>query len=1572
MNKTLLLLCTLLLSAWCTGLRAQGLVACPSLGGFQGPGALLCAQSCVYCTLDGHIDMNDQAAPPGLLNTICHGDIELENPRWYGFIAGSVGLILEIIPSVCTGTDGLQAAIIEGCNNNIVCAAGAAGGAGTSLTLTSLTGIQPGRHYQLVVDGFDGDVCRYQIRVVAGSVLPLPMGTPGAITGPTQVCPKSEVSYSIAPVEGAVSYTWVAPAGSKLDGTNSNVIVKSGSASAASVDVKFGSVGGTVCVTVSNICDAPKTVCIAVTNTALPPTVLSERTLCFEELPFEWEEDPNTSILFPGTYNLTSTAYTSYLGCDSVVKQKVIARPRKQKTLPLSRICEGDCIEVNGSPYCDSGTYQEIATAADGCDSTVNFTIVRIANKAVVQQKPDTLTCARTSVKLTSTGSTPRSNIVTYNWVNSSGQTVGTTDTATVSAPGIYALIVTSVAAGKFCRDTALVTVIGSTAVPNANAGVPKLLTCATTQVQLQGSGSTGASFTYLWTASPGGNIVSGSTSLTPTVNKIGTYTLKVTNTINGCTATSFVSVTEDLTPPNLSVQSGEFNCEITFFTLNATTNAANPTYNWSGPNGFTSTQASPLTNVEGTYFLTITDGSSNGCSATASASVAANTAPPGATATGATLTCTTLSVSLGGNSTAPNSSYSWKGPDGFTSNLQNPTVTVPGVYTLKVTAGNFCTSTATATVSLNNTPPGASLSVSGNLHCNAATVNLISTSTANPNNLGHVWTLPDSSIVITGKLSILAVSQVGNYSVVVTDSINGCTSTATLPVTRNPDVTASAALGQNATCFGAANGSASATGAGGNGNFAYTWSNGDKTAAVTGLSAGTYTVTVNDGNNCTATATVSIGQPSLLVANASATAQTANLAADGTATAAPSGGTSPYTYIWNTGGTSATITGLLPGNYTVTITDAAPGGCTAVQTVTVNAYNCAIQASATSVNVSCNGAANGSASAAVVGGTAPFTYLWSTGAVTPTVMGLAPGQYTVAVTDAANCPSQASFTISQPNLLEANATTSKASGPAASDGSATAGPTGGTAGYTYAWSNAGTTATITGLVPGTYTVTVTDANTCTAVQTVTVGFIDCTITSNVATLDPLCNGQSNGSATVALTGGTTPFGYLWSNGGTAAANANLAAGTYTVTATDANGCTLTATATLADPDLLVLTIDATVNPECPTSLTGSVSASAVGGTGTLGYLWNNGQNTPAISNLGVGTYTVVVTDGNGCKSTQTATLQAVDVLPPTIAQSAPATLSIGLSGTVVVTQQNMNLQVADNCTLASVGFSPTSFNCNTVGTRTVVVTATDASGNTSTASYTVTVVDDLAPILGCPNSIVRCAGDNKVEYQAPTVSDNCIFGGTFSQTTGLASGADFPEGITLNTYTYTDGAGNAGSCTFEVNILAPLAVTVVSVTNDVNNMNSGAIDISVSGGLSPYSFQWKKDGVNLPGGTTEDLTGLGAGIYTVLITDNNDCTFNGPTIPVMPSGIQEPEWAAGFSIRPNPTSGQAEVVFPQVTPSDIHLFAYDQTGRLVVRQHWAPQQRIDLDFQHLPDGTYTLLLRVGEARLVRKIVVGR
>jgi len=1570
-TKTLLLIFFFYSLAWCTGLRAQQMVACPLP---VGSGTSYCWQACIYCDLDGLLDSNT-------VNTfvpisVCNGSIPLNNPRWYGFIAGSQILALDIVPITnLKGTDGLQAAIVdlEDCNADeapgvyVACAPGAAGGAGQTISLLA-TDLIPGHAYRLVVDGFNGGSSKYKIRVALGTTAPQPLGPLNAINGPKTVCPKAVAMYNVPPVENVVSYTWSAPTGSKIDGTNFNTITKSGTG-ANMITVKYGTVGGTICVTASNLCSPPVTRCLTVTNTAITPTTLPTRTLCYEELPFQWEEEPFTPINAPGTYLLTSKAYASYLGCDSVVKQKIIVNKRKQKTLPPTWLCEGNCLDIGGNQFCDSGTYQQTITAADGCDSTLNFTIIRIANKAVVQ-KPDTITCVKSTVKLTSKGSSTGPP-VSYNWINSAGQVISTADTAVATSPGKYSLIVISVGGGKFCRDTASVSVVGSTSVPTANAGPPKTLSCDVTEVQLQGTGSTGPQFVYLWTASNGGNIVMGSNTPTPIVNQPGTYTLRVTNTVNGCTAESFVQVDANLTPPQVSVQSGEFNCEVTFFTLNVTTDATAPTYAWSGPNGYSSSLASPLVNVEGIYTVTITNGNgSNGCTATATASVTANTAPPGATATGAVLTCATTTAVISGNSSAPNSVFKWTGPDGFISDLQNPSITAPGVYTLEVTASNFCTSTATTSVTLNTTPPGASLSVSGNLNCNAPSVNVIVASTAPANRLNHVWTLPDGSTVPTGSNAVWAATQPGAYSVVVTDSLNGCTSTASAPVVKNADVTASAALGQDVSCFGQNNGSASSTAGGGTGSFAYKWNNGVTTAAITGLVAGTYTVTVNDSNNCSATASVTVTQPTLLAANASATPQTLNGASDGTATATPTGGTSPYTYQWNTAATPPAISGLLPGAYTVTVTDTK--NCSSIETVTVNAFNCTIQASVNPTNATCNGANNGAASLTVTIATPPYTYQWSNGATTPTVSDLAPGAYSVTVTDASNCPSQLSFTISEPNAVKANAVSTDASGPVAQDGAASAGPTGGTPPYTYLWSNDSTTASINGIAPGSYTVTVTDANNCTAVQTVVVSFLNCTLVPNIVAQNPACNGQATGQATVVLTGGVAPFGYAWSNGGTTATINNIAANTYTVTVTDAVGCSLTTTTALTDPALLTLSITESIDPTCPNASNGAITANASGGTGMVGYQWNIGQSGPTISGLPVGTYTVVVTDANGCSAVLSNQLESFDLVAPEIAQSAPPTVSLDVSGIAMLTQQNLNLQVTDNCTVQNVSLSPNQFKCDDLGTKTVTVTATDEAGNKSTMTVTVTIVDDLAPVLSCPSSITRCFGDDVVDYQAPTVSDNCIFGGNFTQPSGLPSGAKFPTGVTINTYAFSDQAGNTGTCSFEVTILSQVSVTVVTVVNDINNQNSGSIDISVNGGLSPYAFQWVKNGGDIPGATNEDLTGIGAGTYTVRITDKFGCKVTGPPVVILPSATDEPAWAYGFSIRPNPTPGQVEVLFPQLTPGDIQLYVYDQTGRVVARQYWAQQQRLELDFSSLPDGLYTVLIRVENDLLVRKIVVSR
>ncbi|MBK8557484.1 MAG: hypothetical protein IPL65_17805 [Lewinellaceae bacterium] len=776
MNNKFLLSCLLMLAAFGQQLQAQGLFACT---GAQPP-ASTCAQTCLVCNLNGITGINNLPLPPNTPNTLCQGGLTLQNPRWYGFVAGSANITINIQPSNCTGNNGLEAAVLRECNKDVVCAPGPNNGAGPNgnfaLTMTNLI---VGKPYQLVIDGYLGDVCNYTITVPVGSTIPPPLGTVDSIVGLQQVCPNATTTYTVPPVDNAVSYTWTAPIGSKINGGSNSLVLPGDVPGNNSVEVTFGNVGGFVCVTASNACSPSVTTCLQISNTPLTATILDPLVICNEETPWEWPEEPHNGLFGPGTYNLTSSPYQSYLGCDSIVKQTVKILPANVKTLPLVYLCKDECFVINGLDYCESGSYQETLTSYQGCDSLVNFTLYKIPVNAVAAQ-PDTITCAVTSVPLTGAGSSV-GNTITYRWINDNGQTISNAITANATAPGMYHLIVTNYVGGLACADTASVNVPGNLTPPLAEAGPDMVYTCTVTQLTLQGSGSTGPDISYFWKALIGGNIVSGSTTLNPIVNAPGTYSLRVTDNHNGCTAVSNAVVNADTIKPSVITQGGTYTCTNPTVTLQITTNGANPSFVWTGPNGFMSTQQNPVVNVAGTYSITVTN-NVNGCTKTGSALVVANNLPPGAAASGGSITCAATTVTLNGNSPTMGTIFQWSGPNGYSSTQQNPVVNAVGNYQLLATGLNGCTSSALAVVNLNTTPPGADLSVSGNLNCNNASVNLLSTSIANPANLIHVWTLPNGTTDTTGTVSILPVSIPGLYSVLVSNNVNGCTSTGALP----------------------------------------------------------------------------------------------------------------------------------------------------------------------------------------------------------------------------------------------------------------------------------------------------------------------------------------------------------------------------------------------------------------------------------------------------------------------------------------------------------------------------------------------------------------------------------------------------------------------------------------------------------------------------------------------------------------------------------------------------------------------------------------------------------------------
>ncbi|MBK8920777.1 MAG: T9SS type A sorting domain-containing protein [Saprospirales bacterium] len=1215
-----------------------------------------------------------------------------------------------------------------------------------------------------------------------------------------------------------------------------------------------------------------------------------------------------------------------------------------------------------------SGTYTCTVTDDNGCTKTLVTPLAPASYPSGSIAPPGTLTCTATSMQLSVTATGGYSGTYNYQWYAANGGNItagSTTPTPTINAAGTYNVQISD--AVTTCTGFTNVAVSANTAVPTANAGPAMAVSCATPAVNLSGSGSSGSNFTYLWTPSNGGNITAGANTLTPTVNAAGTYTLVVTDGTNGCTQGSSTTVTGNNTLPTATATGGALTCVTAAVTLAGTTNATTPEYSWTGPNGFTSNVSNPTTNTAGSYQLTVLDVTS-GCANTATALVQSNTTPPGATATGGTLTCAVTSVALSATSATSGTTFAWTGPNGFTSAAANPSVTATGDYSLVATdPANGCTSTSIAAVSQNTAPPAASAATPGNLNCTTTQLTLNGSGSSQGANFTYAWSTTNGNIVSGASSTSPVVDAAGNYALLVTDTGNGCTATATTSVVQNAAVTASVNNSVNVSCNGGSNGSAIAAGAGGNASYTYAWSNGTNGSTVSNLAAGAYSVTVTDGENCTGTSVVVITEPTVLSVNVTNTAQTAAGVNDGTATAAPTGGTSGYTYIWSNGGTTPTISGLAPDTYTATVTDA--NGCTAVQSTTINAYNCAMSASISGAQITCFGANNGSASVALAGANPPVNYTWNNGATTASITNLAPGVYTVDVIDQTNCVATLNITISEPAVLEANASATGETSLGANNGSATANPSGGTSGYTYAWSNNATSQTIVNLAPAAYTVTVTDANGCTDVQTVVVNAFNCALSAQATVTHVQCNGQNNGSVAVSIGGGAEPYVYNWSNGQTTSTISNLSPGAYTASITDANGCETVIGGVVSEPAQLSVASSQN-NPACADDPSGSIEVNASGGVSAYNFAWSNGAATNALSGLLAGTYTLTLTDANGCTVIHPYTLVVADNTAPLIS-AQNTTLPLNASGSATATLQSLGATVTDNCTVSNVSILPNAFDCSQLGAHIVTISATDNAGNTTVSSITVTVVDDLAPVVNCPESITQCWYASTVSYNAPVAQDNCLTsGGEWKLLEGLTSGSVFPEGVTRQTYSYTDASGNAGNCSFNVTITTPVTMSVSSITPDVNNQGIGAIDINVGGGNQPYSFTWSTENGQVIG-TTEDISGLTAGTYYVQIKDATGCVLGTEGIVVSnTTGTAEPTWLRGVSIRPNPADGVAQVVFARTPATQLEISVIDATGRILLTQIADQQATVRLDCTAFAQGVYTVRFRSGAEAGARKLLI--
>jgi len=521
-------------------------------------------------------------------------------------------------------------------------------------------------------------------------------------------------------------------------------------------------------------------------------------------------------------------------------------------------------------------------------------------------------------------------------------------------------------------------------------------------------------------------------------------------------------------------------------------------------------------------------------------------------------------------------------------------------------------------------------------------------------------------------------------------------------------------------TCNGGSNGTATASISGGTSPYTYSWNpTGQSTQTSTGLSAGTYTITVTDANCNVLTSAITITQPAGIVANASAVnASCGN--SNGSATTTVSGGTGTLTYSWSpSGGTGANATGLSSGVYTVTVTDG--GGCSKTTTTAVGSSGGPTASISSQTNVLCNGNSSGVATASAGSGTSPYTYSWTNGGTNASTTGLSAGTYTVTITDANNCSQTQTVVITQPGVLSANAS-SVAANCNSNNGSTSVTASGGTGTLTYSWSSGSTLTSATGLSAGTYTCTVTDVNSCTKTVTVSVSSTGGGTAGIQSSTNINCNGGNNGTATASSTGGTSPYTYSWNNGLSTSAATGLSAGTYTCTVTDSLGCSATVSVSISQPAAMAVNPNS-ANTDCGAT-NGTATANATGGTGAYTYSWSNGATIQQATNLSAGTYTITVTDANGCTKTAATT----------VGTNGGPTANAGVNVTIVQgTSTVLNATGGGTYSWSPpLGLSCT--NCqNPTASPTVttvyIVTVTDVNGCTATAAVTV-VVD-----IPCPSN---------------------------------------------------------------------------------------------------------------------------------------------------------------------------------------------------------------------------------------------
>lgn len=902
-------------------------------------------------------------------------------------------------------------------------------------------------------------------------------------------------------------------------------------------------------------------------------------------------------------------------------------------------------------------------------------------------------------------------------------------------------------------------------------------------------------------------------------------------------------------------------------FTWSITFNSAySVNYQWSPITGVECVDC-PITNVSPTetttYTITATD--SYGCEVTDEVTIDVINELPAPDIQCDANSETSISITHGEVSGADSYEISvdngaWEVPNGNLSHTVNSLSPGQNV-TFQIRAVGDCDG-AIGSVTCNTTscnPPNAMIDNVTAPNCNGGDNGSVSLTASGGAGGPYTYTL-GAETNSTGSFTGLTA---GMYDIIIGDTEN-CPDTMTVTIDEPEILISNEVVINDVSCNGNDDGSATVEVTGGTAPYSFFWQNLSNDSIVNGLSAGNSQVTIVDAMGCSVIDTVEIDQPDAIILDTLITHTTCQGAEDGQAIVMASGGIGQYTYMWDANaGSQATDTAytLAAGTYEVTVSDIL--NCQATVSVTINGAEGLTLMTATT-DASCNGMLDATASVTPSGGAGGYTYLWSDpdAQETPMAENLTVGDYFVVVTDVNNCFDTAFVSVSAPNPIEVEPSIETTSCIDTQDGSVSLDISGGTPGYEYAWSDNGApTDNRTDLPAGDYQVTVSDDNDCFEIVDIVVETPD-TLQVELTAIGLSCNGGDDGSANVVATGGTGNYTYQWDNGNNADTQTatDLPIGMVSVVVSDDNSCMTTGSIEIMDAEMMTIDFEFTP-PSCFQGDDATLTASAMGGAGGFTYQWDDldNQDSQTAIDLSAGEYNVTATDDVGCEVVNTFTIpEAEQIITTTSVGTASCNGSPDGTASVNViggTEPYEYLWSNGDDTATATSLSET----------THFVTVTDANGCVAMDTVDVSAPEALLVELTASNEL--CFGSNDGTITA--VASGGSGGYEYIWSDGTIGDTPTPTGLAPTTYTVT--VTDVNNCSTEDSItIEPATMLVLSNTPShvtCGGDADGAIDLDVSGGLEPYTFQWDNSE------TTEDISDLSGGMYIVEVTDANNCT---------------------------------------------------------------------------------------------------